>query len=491
VEQSLYTAAQVRELDRLAIEEHGIPGLTLMERAGLACFYELQQRWPEANRITVLCGLGNNAGDGYVLARLAHEHNLKVSVVQVGDKNKLKGDAKTAFSAMTKSGQTVAAFHNDVPEADVYVDALFGTGLDREVAGDWRSVIERVNAKPQPRLSIDIPSGLNADTGQVMGAAIQADVCVTFIGRKRGLTTGQAADHCGTVIFNDLQVPVEIYNEITSESRWMDWDQFRINVSPRQRTAHKGHFGHVLVIGGDHGYSGAVRMAAEAAARTGAGLVSVATRKDHANQINIGRPELMCHAVESAADLIPLLAKATVIAIGPGLGESEWSLTMMAKILESQRPMVMDADGLNLLARDPVHNDNRIITPHPGEAARLLDSTSAEIQSDRFAASSALQKRYGGVVVLKGSGTIVTDPDQKHSVCVEGNPGMASGGMGDVLTGIIAGLLAQGYDQVMASQMGVCLHARAADNAAFVPGERGLLASDLFAHIRRELNPDS
>ncbi|MCG8325275.1 MAG: NAD(P)H-hydrate dehydratase, partial [Thiotrichales bacterium] len=246
----------------------------------------------------------------------------------------------------------------------------------------------------------------------------------------------------------------------------------------------------VLVIGGDLGYAGAVRMCAEAAARSGAGLVSAATRTAHTAAIISARPELMCHGVENAADLDPLLDRATVIAIGPGLGQSDWSMQLLTRVLECKKPTVMDADALNLLATDPVANPHRIITPHPGEAARLLATDTAAVQADRFATVHALQEKYQGVVVLKGSGTLIRD-GSGTAVSTGGNPGMASGGMGDVLTGIIAGLLAQHMDPGTACRMAVCLHANAADHAAFVSGERGLLASDLFPHIRKALNPDT
>lgn len=264
----------------------------------------------------------------------------------------------------------------------------------------------------------------------------------------------------------------------------MSWDQFVL--PPRSSTAHKGDFGHVLVIGGDRGMSGALRLAGEAALRTGAGLVSAATRADHAAGISVARPELMSHGVETVAQLSPLLKRATVLAVGPGLGQGEWSQKLFSVVLESSLPMVVDADALNLLAAEPSHRDNWILTPHVGEAARLLNQTAEQVESDRVAAAVALQKKYGGVVVLKGAGTVVLDTEGEIAICSEGNPGMASGGMGDVLTGVIAGLLAQGCSLSEAARQGVCLHAHAADLAA-QEGQRGLLASDLFLYLRRLL----
>ncbi|OGT36200.1 MAG: bifunctional ADP-dependent (S)-NAD(P)H-hydrate dehydratase/NAD(P)H-hydrate epimerase [Gammaproteobacteria bacterium RBG_16_51_14] len=485
----LYRAAQVRELDRIAIEGFGIPGITLMERAGEAAYATLRVHWPEARRITVLCGTGNNGGDGYILARLAHDDKREVTVLQAGDATSLHGDARTAADRLRKAGLEAGVFDPvKLAGTDVLVDALLGTGLDREVRDDWRDIINHINAASVPVLSIDIPSGLNADSGRVMGAAVRADVTVTFIGMKQGLLTGAGGDHTGAIVFCDLELPEAVWSGMEPVAVRIDMQGMAHLLSPRQRSAHKGDFGHVLVIGGDHGYAGAVRMAGEAAARVGAGLVSLATRASHAPVISLSRPEIMSHGVERPDQLSPLLRRTSVLAIGPGLGQSPWAQALFAKVLESDRPLVVDADALNLLALDPVASTNWILTPHPGEAARLLGCTIAMIQVDRFAAASAIQQRYGGVVVLKGNGTVVVDATGHHAVCAAGNPGMASGGMGDVLTGVIAGLLAQGLAPGDAARAGVCLHAAAADEAAQA-GERGLLAGDLMPYLRRLANP--
>jgi len=257
----------------------------------------------------------------------------------------------------------------------------------------------------------------------------------------------------------------------------------------RARDAHKGDFGHILVIGGDHGFSGAARMAGEAALRTGAGLVTVATRPGHAALLNTVRPELMCHGIADAKALAPLLQRATVIAIGPGLGQSPWGRALLNAALETKLPIIVDADALNLLASESARRDNWILTPHPGEAARLLGVSSVDIQSDRFQSAQALQEQYGGVVILKGAGTLIVDAEQSAAICTAGNPGMATGGMGDVLTGIVAGMVAQGLSLTDAAAAGVCLHAAAADRAAQA-GERGLLANDLQIELRLLLNTD-
>ncbi len=487
----LYTASQVREFDRIAIEEQGIAGYTLMSRAGAALFDALRSRWPDARRVLVLCGAGNNAGDGYVVARLLLEADLDVRVLWLSDPGGLRGDARTAADACSDRGCDISPFTGVLPEdVDLVVDALLGTGLRRDLEGRWRQAVEAVNGLSKPVLAVDIPSGLHADTGAVKGAAIEADATVTFIGRKRGLYTAAGVHHCGTVLFDDLDVPAAVMRSVTAAGELMLQPPLGRLRQPRRRDAHKGDCGHVLVIGGESGMAGAARLAAEAAARAGSGLVSVATRSVHAAQISAARPELMCHGVDEVSRLAPLLARATAVVVGPGLGQGRWAQALLARTLETELPLVVDADALNLLARDPARRGNWIITPHPGEAARLLSTTSAGVQGDRFAAAGKLAQRYAAVTVLKGAGTLVADSGggAPPRVCSGGNPGMASGGMGDVLSGLIGALVAQGLDLFDAASAGVCLHATAADDAAADGGERGLLAGDLMDGIRRQLN---
>lgn len=486
---ALYRAADVRALDKIAIEDYKTGGANLMEHAGAAAFSVLQSRWPAARRVTVVCGGGNNGGDGYVLARLAHAAGYEVTALHVTPPENLRGDARVAADKLTASGKKPEPYtKSKLDPTDLIVDALLGTGLDREVAGELGAVINDINASGIPVLSLDIPSGLNSDTGQVMGLAITAEATVTFIGLKQGLFTGAGPACTGKLFFSDLEVPPEIYTRVAAAALRVNHESEKMLLKRRSRTAHKGNFGHVLVVGGDSGYVGAARLAAEAAARVGAGLVSVATHGQHAAAICAARPELMVHAVATGAQLLPLLKRANCIAMGPGLGQSEWSAQLFATIMETRLPLVMDADALNLLAADPVRRDNWILTPHPGEAARMLACKSAAIQADRYTAARNLQNRFGGVIVLKGSGTLIVDATQVLAVCDGGNPGMASGGMGDVLTGVIAGLVAQGYGLPEAARLGVCVHAAAGDAAAG-EGERGLLAGDLMPWLRRLVNP--
>ena len=488
--QNLYRSNQVRELDSIAINDLNIPGQALMERAGAAAFSVIGKCWPDARQIAVACGGGNNGGDGYVVARLAREAGYKVNVGYLVDPDKLQGDARTAADKLIKAGVDPQPFTTNMLEnSEVIVDALLGTGLDRDVAGEMYKVIAEINAATAAVISIDIPSGLNADTGQVMGICVSAHATISFIGLKQGLFTCQGPGCTGRIFFDDLEVPAEVYAKTPVASHRISLETQAGYLQPRPRAAHKGHFGHVLIIGGDYGYSGAPGMAARAAARVGAGLVSLATRPGHAASITNICPEVMAHGIDKPSDLLPLINKASVIAIGPGLGQSEWSKMLFARVLETRQPLIVDADALNLLAAEPVRQARWILTPHPGEAARMLDTDTKKIQADRFTAIHTLQEKYGGIIVLKGSGSLMVDQDSEVYVCDGGNPGMATGGMGDVLTGVLAGLVAQGLSLSRAATLGVCLHARAGDKAAAEGGERGLLATDLMPWLRRLVNP--
>lgn len=489
--QALYRAQDVRELERIAIAEMGISGLTLMTRAGTAAFRLLQHSWPLARRVAILCGTGNNGGDGLVVARLAHETGLHTEVILLGEADQLRGDARQTYEAMLKAGVQAAPFSPDRwPSAEVVVDALLGTGLDREVTGAYREAIAMLNGQNAPVLSLDIPSGMHADSGNALGIAVRATKTVTFIGLKQGLFTGQGPDYCGEIVFDDLAVPAEVYRQVPNPAFRIMQDWINPILPPRPRSAHKGHYGHVLVVGGERGMAGAARLAGEAAARVGAGLVSVATHPFHAAALNAARPELMCHAVADGKALSTLLNKASVVAIGPGLGREEWGRKLLGAVLESDLPLVVDADALNWLAQEPLRREHWVLTPHPGEAARMLNVTSAEIQADRWHALRELQRRYGGVTVLKGAGTLVCNGHEPVALCHTGNPGMAAGGTGDVLTGVVAGLLAQGLSAWQAAVAGVYLHGRAGDAAA-AKGERGMMAGDLLDHLRHGVNPAS
>ncbi len=488
--ETLYSAGETRELDRHAMEGFGISGTTLMARAATVAFDHLLAAWPQPSLLQVFCGTGNNGGDGFLLADLAHKRGIPVVVWQLGDPTRIRGSAALARDQALAHGVAVEAWRPGAlrPEG-VLVDAMLGTGLRGEVGSPWREVIASCNDSGLPILAVDIPSGLCADTGRRLGTSIRADLTVTFIGLKRGLFTLDGPDCRGTLEFSDLAVPAGVYQRLPVSCRRLDLEQLLVQFPARPANSHKGRYGTVLIVGGDYGLGGAVALAAEAALRAGAGLVRVATRPEHVSAIIARTPEAMPVGVESGQALRPLLETADVLVVGPGLGQGPWAQQLLQVIATADQPCVLDADGLNLLSRGQVlplqPRSGWVFTPHPGEAARLLDSSTAAVQADRFAAVAALQQRLGGTVLLKGNGSLVSD-GERCLLSDYGNPGMASGGMGDVLSGLIGALLAQGLGGLEATALAASLHGAAADAAA-AQGQRGLLASDLMPELRRLL----
>ncbi len=490
----LYSAHAVRELDRIAINTFEIPSYDLMKRAGRALFLHLQNMYPRARELLVCCGAGNNAGDGYVVAKLALIAGLHVKVISLVDPLSLKGDASKAWYDWQSAGGSLSKFTEQLlQQADVIVDALIGTGLQRPVEGEWKTLIKAVNQSNKPVIAVDIPSGLNADNGKVLGEAIQANSTLTFIGLKKGLMTHQGVDYCGELLLDELSIPSGVYLKQAEQAKQagqaqlLDWEYLKTQIKSRKISAHKHQSGHVFVLGGDMGMPGAIRMAAEAALKSGAGLVTVVSRLEHLNVLLAGRPELMIYPTTDGHVSIDVLSNASAIVVGPGLTDSPWSQNLFASALASAVPMVVDAGALRLLSKQPCHRDNWVLTPHTGEAAALSGRRSAEIQDARFESIEQLQQQYGGHIVLKGAGSLVQSANEITQLCPYGNSGMATAGMGDVLSGIIASLIAQSYSLSMAARLGVCLHAMAGDRAA---GNEplGLLASDLFAPIRQLMN---
>ncbi len=484
---SLYTAEQVRLIDRNAIERCGIPGFALMQRAAEAAFACLRRRWPQATQIGLLAGSGNNGGDAFLVGALALRAGLRVDAIALASTS--TGDAAQAREVFTAAGGRIRVADDDtaIPDVDIVIDGLFGTGLKRPVLGFAAVLIGRLNAAGCHVLAIDLPSGLDADTGACVGACVRADATISFVAWKRGLFTNEAVDHCGALELATLDLPDTAGAEVVADARLLDYSLDRLLV-PRNSNSNKSSFGHVLVVGGDHGMAGAVHLAGEAALRCGAGLVSVATRAGHVSALNASRPELMAHGVEHAHDLGALIGHASVIAVGPGLGQGAWGRALFDAAIASAKGLVIDADALNLLAQAPrALPPQTVLTPHPGEASRLLGCDIAAIQRDRFAAVRALAARYKAVVVLKGAGSLIGDPHGAVALCPWGNPGMASGGMGDLLTGVVAALRAQHLGAWDAARLAVGVHARAGDRAAG-HAPRGLIASDLFAPLRELVN---
>lgn len=498
----VYDAKAVAELDRRVIAA-GVPGFDLMGRAASAAFDTIAACWPLLRSLTAVCGPGNNGGDGFLIAAKARAAGIAVRLVFLGDRAKAKGDAARALTAFEQAGGEIEAFTGALPAAEVVVDALLGTGLGRPVEGRFLAAVQAINAAGAAGagvFAVDIPSGIDAGSGRAWGEArgqargeaggeaVRADATATFIGLKLGLLTGAGPAHTGALSFHGLGAAAAVYDGVAPTARRVEQAAVRLALPPRARDDHKGRHGHVLCVGGDHGMGGAVRMAAEAALRVGAGLVSVATRPENAPVLTQARPELMCLGAQSPGDLDALLDKASVVALGPGLGQGDWGQALYRRVLAADLPLVVDADALNLLAAAPAARGQWLLTPHPGEAGRLLGCASSEVQADRPAAAAELAARYNAAVVLKGAGSLACGESDGLWVCAAGNPGMATGGMGDVLTGVVAGLLAQGLSLEAAARIGAWVHASAGDAAAG-GGERGLLPSDLLAALRRQVNP--
>jgi NAD(P)H-hydrate epimerase len=481
-----YSCQQIKKFEEL-IYSQGKDPYKLMQLAGTAAFQLLKKHWPDAKSILVLCGTGNNGGDGFVVARLAAEAGLEVRVVYVQEPQIMPAQQAWLDCQNLEIQKHLGSDSMDF-NVDVIVDALLGIGFRGQLKTHYVDLIHRANFSAKPILALDVPSGLNADTGLASGPVIQAQKTLTFLALKKGLFTGNAANYCGDILLDELDIPPVLLQQLAPAAVISNMETAGDYLVKRPKDVNKGNFGHVLIVGGNKGMGGAARMSGEAAARCGAGLVSLAVHPENAAVITAQRPELMCRAIHSVAQVELLINKASVIVIGPGLGLDEWAQSLFAVCVKSSKPKVVDADALNLLAKNFKQSESWILTPHPGEAGRLLGLETIQIQQDRFEACLALQNRYKGVALLKGAGSLIQCPNKATIICPYGNPGMATAGMGDVLSGVIGGLLAQGLSLEQAAELGVLVHAKAGDNVAARNGERGLLAMDLVAEIRVLLN---
>ncbi len=506
-----YSRESVRNLDYLMVEQGIVENsYQLMTRAAQALLDFISRNYSKIEHISIMCGSGNNAGDGYVLARLVSQQerdpHLKVQLISLIDPEHLSGDAHQAYLDWIECGGTIHSIADShLLNTDLIVDALIGTGLNRLLEDEWYDAVAQINLSPKPVLSVDIPSGLDANTGGAYGIAVNATDTITFIGQKMGMYTAEARYYCGNIHFASLSVPESLYQSIKPSAILMEWAHIADKLPHRSPVSHKGDHGHLLIIGGDYGMAGACRIAGEAALRTGTGLVSIATRKENVNAITSARPELMVHGVETAGDLDKLLHKATAIAIGPGLGTEQWGIALLDKVIkhlkqqpETDKPddkarkisCIIDADALNIMARHNIviQDQDIIYTPHFEEACRLLkyQSKCPSENTNRYSMIKKLKEKYYGIFILKGAGTLI-DLEDDINICPYGNEGMASAGMGDCLTGIIGSLLAQRLSAHDAAQVGVCLHAKAGDHTA-KEGKMGMIVTDLFPKIRQLLN---
>ena len=484
---SLHDAAQVRALDARLMAA-GTPGAVLMQRAAQAAWRALRRRWPQVRKLCVLAGPGNNAGDGYLLAVLARRAGWDVQVYSLADPARLRDAAAQAYAEACAQGVQVQPWHAEAVLDGLLVDAMLGTGLAGELREPYATAVARINASGLPCLALDIPSGLCADTGRLWGAAVRADLTVTFIALKLGLFTGAGPDQVGELCFADLQADAALCAAAPAVAQRLTTGNLQ-RLPVRPRTAHKGACGRLLVVGGERGYGGAALLAAQSGLRGGAGMVSLATREEHVAGALARCPELMVRGLLSSGQLLALLPGHDVLVVGPGLGQGAWGRSLLTAAAQFEGAQVWDADALNLLAAGRVQiRAGAVLTPHPGEAARLLGCSLAEVQDDRPAAALRLAQRYQAVVVLKGAGSLVTDGHALR-LCEHGHPAMAGPGLGDVLAGLIGALLAQGLAALPASELAVWLHARAGERLG--QAGRGLLASELVGVIRELLEEHS
>ena len=502
----LYTAEQTKKIDNLAIKEKGSSGFSLMQKAAEFSLDVLIREFNYVEEVIVFCSKGKNSGDGFLVAAYAKEFGLKSTVVMCNPEKDLQGVQRKAFEDAEDSKVKFLSFrafkNSQLSKNTVIVDSLIGIGLKGEPRKKIESAISEINklSIKYPVLSLDIPSGICSNSGSSKGLSVEADVTATFIARKRGLYTSTGRRNSGDIFCSDLDVSKGIFNKVKSDCFEISFEKYLPTLFSRQDNAHKGNFGHVCVVGGDHGYGGAGILASKAAMNVGSGLTSLITRPEHVTASLTSCPEVMVNGVNSGQDSEDLLKNCNVIAIGPGLGQSAWSEQLLQRVYweaeERDVPVIMDADALNLLTKLKLSSKlpkNLVITPHPGEAARLLKTDVADIEVDRFKSTLRLQEKFNATVVLKGAGSIIgykKNGIMNYGICSAGNPGMAKGGMGDTLTGIIAGLIAQGFKLNEASEIGVDLHSKAADLASMEVGEIGLTPTDVIDAMRELIKYD-
>ena len=500
------TAETMKELDTRTIRDYGISGLQLMECAGRCCADEIVAEFAVPGRAVVLVGKGNNGGDGSVIARLLLEKGWSITVIVLSERDQITGDAAIQLEKLpeeiiqysVRKGHLASRYMDVISDADIVVDALFGTGLRGLVSGMYLEAINLINASGRPVFAVDIPSGIHGSTGRVLGNAVKAHTTITFALAKLGHILYPGSEHTGRLVIADIGIPPNLM-ESTAGYDFLDSEMVRPLIRCRDRQAHKGHFGHCLIIAGSTGKSGAAALSANSAVRSGSGLVTVAAPESIHTILEIKTTEAMTvplpdsgagHITDDAfASIELLLPGKSAVAIGPGLGHHGGTGALLKKLLETITvPVVIDADGLNALAEDVTvlqlkKSKQIVLTPHPGEMSRLLGTALPTAESISISAVQDFARTHGVFVVLKGARSIIASPYGTTAINGSGNPGMASGGMGDVLTGIIASLLGQGYTAWDACRLGVFLHGFAADMVAQKKGEIGLTATDVLEQV--------
>jgi NAD(P)H-hydrate epimerase len=496
----------MQEMDRLAIEEIGIPGVVLMENAarGATRVFLAHFAPPLGSRVLILCGRGNNGGDGYVMARYLSEAGLKVTVLVLAEFNKITGDALVNLQILRQMEVEVMEVPSEVHwkkqrrllgHCDFIIDGLLGTGLNASVRGFYAQVIEELNRANKPVTAIDIPSGLNADTGQVMGVAVQADLTVTFGFPKVGQLVFPGAGLVGRLVRVDIGIPHMVAGQIPAHYGLIEAADFRDLLAHEKPDIHKGNRGHLLVLAGSTGKTGAATLTSLAALRAGAGLVTLGIPRSLNPILESKLTEAMTFplaetaeaslSLEAEKEIFKLMEGKSAVALGPGLSTHAETISLVKRIVaRCPLPMVIDADGLNALSTDAAVlatcRGRAILTPHPGEMARLAGFSNSEVQADRIRTAESFAQKHGCILVLKGARTVIADPEGQVFINPTGSPALSSGGSGDVLTGLIAGFLARGWPPAKAAAAGVYLHGLAADSLSEDFGKSGILASDLL-----------
>ena len=501
----ILTAESMSQVDRVAIEDFGIPSLVLMENAALGLVDAIGESYPEVRAVSIFCGPGNNGGDGLALARHLSIRGYHVEVTLVTGGRQPAGDAAIQLGICQAQGLPIREVEEEdgiqgcvemARRTDLVVDALFGIGLARPLEGQFAELVQALNSLPVPRLAVDLPSGLRGSFSEVPGPHLEADLTVTFGAPKVAHVLSPAADAVGEVVVADLGIPTEILDQAEGDLHLLTADELAVELVPRAEASHKGDFGHLVVVAGSTGKAGAAILAARAAVRSGTGLVTAAVPAGIVQTVDLGSIESMSLALpESVPEgldgaclqlLHDFLGDKQALAVGPGLGLADSTVDVVRRlVLEARLPVVLDADGLNAFAGNLDRLASRtgatILTPHPGELARLLDTQTSRVQEQRIASAKEAARRSGAVVVLKGHRSLIASPTGEVFVNPTGNAGMASGGMGDVLTGVIAGLVAQGYEPLVAALLGTFVHGLAGDIAAEAGrGVISLAATDLL-----------
>ena len=489
----------VRDIDDTTINKYGIPGLVLMENAGRAVSNVIINNYPTAEKIAVFCGSGNNGGDGFVIARHLLSAGKDVTTYILRNPSEYRGDAKTNLEALrniSRNVKKISGSFSGYKKSDLIVDAIFGTGIDREIKGPVKKIISKINSLRAPKISVDIPSGLDSDSGQPLGVAVKAEATVTFIVPKTGLVIYPGIDYTGNLFIADITTPKELEKNIKSEL--LTFKTCKSFLKTRSSDTHKGTYGHTLIIAGSNGKTGAAALCAHSAVRSGSGLVTIVGPKSVIKSIEEKIVEPMSEGIpdggngylgpESLEDAFRILNSKTSLAIGPGISTTQGTEKFLLELLKKVKiPVVADADAINIIAK----NKNilkklkvpLVLTPHPGEMARLVDSTTKEVQQDRIRTAVDFAVNYGCIIVLKGARSVIAAPDGRAFINPTGNPGMSSGGMGDVLAGVIAGLISQKYSALEASLLGTFSHGLSGDIVTGEIGRSGITATDVANSI--------